>query len=214
MDETVALPDPELPPVPAPPPREPVRRRLDPRALLGTLAALVLAMLVFLFLTVTQDLDKRRGDELFARQRFQEALGYYQRAEARASSYSRPELIYRIAACYERLGQCDRAVDFFYRLLKDFPGDEWEPKAKQGLLACLSGPSDRDRVVDPTKGPLVAAKVRWHRSYGKLVSILHEHRSGVSRSLEEAYLDYKKAHQEYTAAIAAGLQAVDRGVPP
>lgn len=189
---------------------------MQTRVVWGALAAVLLALFVFIFQTYTQDLDVRRGDELFAQQRFQDALAYYLRAERRAQGGLRARLLYRIGATYERLEQCDRANDFFVKLLKEYPGGQWEQKAKDGFLHCLIKVDAPPGVDDagPEALPLIRARMTLRRSYRRLVSMLRENRSGIPVQLEENYRKYKADYEEYVTQIKAGLKALDRGEEP
>lgn len=186
-------------------------------ALLAVLLVLLVAMLVFVYRTVTQDLDMRRGDELFAKQEFAKALPYYLKAERRAGQVTRPYLLYRVAASYERIDQCDRAADFYFTLLKDHPGSELEEKAKRGIKYCLVTRGEGPMVGDPCANgadcadPLVRARSRWRRQYKVVLQLLTENRAGVPMKLVEAYEKLKLDEKAYTDSVKTALRELDEG---
>lgn len=182
------------------------------QAFSALLLVLILVLLGFLYAAMSRDRDKERAKELFAQQRHQDALGYLKRSEQAHRLRQDPELFYMLGAVYERLRQPDLAGGYYLRLLKDFVGTAWEKKGKEGILRIV--------LVPPPPGPggpgtgstvLINARDTWHRSYNRLVSLVRENRSGVSADLEQAYREYKAAHEGYVREIKAGMMQLDRG---
>lgn len=191
---------------------------MNQRVLVGILAGLILLMLLVLWSAVSRDRDLTRGEELFAQGRYMDALGYLLAAERQAGPFRRAEVLHRIATCYLRLDQCDRANDFFFMILQENAGGEWADKAKQGIDFCFNRPT----VTGPGGGPgvtaLVAAQRELRRHYTQLlVKLADPPRADVDQErmrraqVQEAYEAYKLVYKAYTDQITQALKDLDRG---
>ena len=79
----------------------------------------ILAIAWVLYGAVMQDRDLERGKEHFAKQRHAQALTYFLKSSQRDTWGARPEVDYLIGISYERLGQAQRAGDFFMKIMKE-----------------------------------------------------------------------------------------------
>lgn len=92
---------------------------------------------------------------------------------------------------------------------------EGQEAHQQALVAEIL--RDLHHVRDPGRGypdpglepGLAAAHGAWKRRYGALVAALGENRSGVSLQLEEAYREYRRAHEDYTRELRRAARALD-----
>jgi tetratricopeptide (TPR) repeat protein len=186
----------------------------DPRHKVAVLVLLLAILLIawILYGSVMRDRDLERGKEHFAKQRHAQALDYFLKSAQRSTWMARPEVDYLIGISYERLGQSQRAGDFFMKIMKEAPGTDWDRKARSGMQRVVNVIEDDPRT-DPGSSPLVAARKELHVKYNRLLIALRENTSGVSPALEKAYREYKLAHEAYKKAIREGLEALDRGGP-
>lgn len=213
-------PEPESEEVPRPAevralaPEAPAPEPEDPRHKVA--AALLLAAILLiawiLYGAIGRDRDLERGKEHFAKQRHAQALTYFLKSAQRQTWMARPEVDYLIGISYERLGQSQRAGDFFMKIMKEAPGSDWDHKARAGMKRVVTVIEDDPRS-DPQASPLVAAREEMHVRYNRLLIALRENTSGVSPALEKAYKEYKAAHEAYKKAIREGLAALDREGP-
>lgn len=196
-------------------PEEPTPEAEDPRHRLVIVGLLLAVLLIawILYGAVMRDRDLERGKEHFSRQRHAQALSYFLKSAQRETWLARPEVDYLIGISYERLGQSERAGDFFMKIMKEAPGSDWDQKARSGMRRVfkdLEGPGGEGA---PEGSPLVAARKELHVRYNRLLIALRENTSGVTPALEKAYKEYRLAHEAYKNAIRAGLKALDRGGP-
>lgn len=176
----------------------------------GFLVLCILGLVALLWWGISQDRDFLRGDELFTEHRYSEALTAYNRSEQRNTWWERPQLTYRMAACYERTDQPTRAGDYYLKLSLENKGTEWEAKGRSGFLRVvrvLNGPT----VTTPTgqKTPLTEARAELRRGYTLVLEAMKKNRAGVSVQLEQAYQDYKRAYETYVREIQQGLRRLD-----
>ena len=195
-------------------PEDPEPEPDDPRhgVLVVVLLLAILLIAWVLYGAVMRDRDLERGKEHFSKQRHAQALTYFLKSAQRDTWMPRPEVDYLIGISYERLGQSQRAGDFFMKIMKDAPGTDWEPKARAGMKRVIEVIEDDPRT-EPGASPLVAARKELHVRYNRLLIALRENTSGVTPDLEKAYEEYKLAHEAYKQAIREGLEALDRGGP-
>lgn len=193
-------------------PQEPEVAPEDPRHKVAVVLLLLAILLIawVLYGAVMQDRDLERGKEHFAKQRHAQALTYFLKSAQRETWNARPEVDYLIGISYERLGQAQRAGDFFMKIMKDAPGTDWHRKASTGMQRVVRI-LEEDPRDDPEGSPLAAARREMHVRYNRLLIALRENTSGVSAELEKAYKEYKLAHEAYKKAIREGLEALDRG---
>jgi tetratricopeptide (TPR) repeat protein len=79
-----------------------------------------------------------QGEGLFARDNFEAALAEYQRVyELLAGNPHRPDVLFNIAQCHERLFRYDAALDAYRRYLQEAPPSAEERATVNGTLRAL-----------------------------------------------------------------------------
>ncbi len=175
-------------------------------------ALLFIGLLFLIYLLLRAGAYERMGDSHVDRLEFGEALGLYQAALEKELPWVKPRLLYKIGMCYEQLGEKERANDFYYQIIRDYPGHRYARLAEQAIERIFRNiMSVMPSLVGGTGGTrLVRARRRFQAAYLSLMKRLKSNTSGVPGALKESYLAYKKAWEEYRNILAAEYQAALR----
>lgn len=182
---------------------------IQKKVLVGALAALVIVLLVVLFMLLSRNRYEQEGDRLVERDRFEAAVEKYIKAQSSLGIFDKGGVDYKIGLCYLQMGDKPRAMDFFFKVIREHRDSGNATMAERAIQRI------HEEVLDPgeTKNlgqdetPLVVMRRDFQRSYRVLLRSLKQNQSGVSPELREAYQDYKLSFKTYQAELRKSAEA-------
>ncbi len=171
---------------------------------IGLLFVLIVCVAVILWLLFSMSRYEREGDELMGKMKYQDAADKYVKALQRHTFSGKDRLMFKLGQVHASLDEEERAVDFLFQLMKDFPEDNYYHIKAKALAANLlshmtNGPIGEDKP-DTTLG---AARATYRRSYQKLLRVLIKgmHKEGNRNLAKRLYQQYKTSHERYQNMI-------------
>jgi len=165
---------------------------------------LVICLIVIYWVFSSKDLHEREGDRLMTESRFEDALTSYHRS---LKSYTfgkenKARITLKIASALEATGDKERAIDFLYSIMKDFPGTKVSPKAENRLRKLFDSLRHEIYQLPPSSSEIGKYRAKYHQQYLKIVAIIENNRSGVPGKLVQAYENYKESYQIYKRKLS------------
>lgn len=180
------------------------------KVLVGVLAVLVIALLIVLFMMLSRNRYEQEGDRLFERDRYEAAVEKYVKAQGSFRLFDRGGVDFKIGLCYLNLGDKTRAMDFFFKVIRE------HRESANGIMAARAVRRIHEDVLDTDtkvgnfgqdETPLVVMRRDFQRSYRVLLRSLKKNQSGVSAELREAYQEYKLSFKTYQSELKKAADA-------
>jgi len=198
------------------PPRGAQRSSVYQRILQWVIVILLAVALLFIYFLGSQLRYESEGSRFFKEGRFDAAAEKYLKAYESTTFWGHDRYLYLVAQCYYNSQDWTRAMDFFIRLTKDYPGSNWvivcQPSVEKSLRNLNPNLLSWEGIKAQTSLGRFRASLR--QSYQRLVSAIAENKSGISVEVEGQYQIYCKQYQLYRQELAKAYAEVAAGKHP
>lgn len=115
------------------------KKKIKIAIIAAVVAVVAVVAVILVFYNNSYGTNMAKATELYNKERYNEAVIYYEKAEATKEGENDAEAIVKIAECYQKLGDYDKAISYYQRLvdLKRKLSD-----AISGILTCYRDKGD------------------------------------------------------------------------
>jgi tetratricopeptide (TPR) repeat protein len=185
------------------------------KKILSILLFLIVILGIWYWMKVAPSSAESHADQAFVAKNYDQAsMMYSQALLSEKSSWRKERLLYKLGTAYRFQGEKERALDFFMKVLREYPSSSYKDRIEQmlrdetGIVAALSQPMDlmdadfQIELPDLEKAQkLVEIKQEKDKVYLQLVNALSKVRDEVPYELLQLYNGYKVLQKRFNEQI-------------